>query len=115
MFIEKIVGSIQQVTAELGQAAIWLAVLSAIWAIVSLIIGLRKRNPNTVKSGRNAVIATFALISLATCALIFGFVTNDFSMRYVVEGSSADQPLIYKITALWGKMSRVTPLLALVA
>ena len=105
MFIEKIVGSIQQVTAELGQAAIWLAVLSAIWAIVSLIIGLRKRNPNTVKSGRNAVIATFALISLATCALIFGFVTNDFSMRYVVEGSSADQPLIYKITALWGKMS----------
>ena len=105
MFIEKIVGSIQQVTAELGQAAIWLAVLSAIWAIVSLIIGLRKRNPNTVKSGRNAVIATFALISLATCTLILGFVTNDFSMRYVVEGSSADQPLIYKITALWGKMS----------
>ena len=92
-------------TAELGQAAIWLSVLSALWAIVFLCIGLRQRNRNAVQSGRNAVIATFVLISIATGALIFGFVTDDFSMRYVVEVSSEAQPLLYKITALWGRMS----------
>lgn len=105
MLIDKIVNSIQQVTAELGQAAIWLSVLSAIWGIVALSIGLRRRKPNYLQSGRNAVVATFILISVATGALIFGFVTDDFSLRYVVEVSSAAQPLLYKITALWGKMS----------
>lgn len=105
MLIDKIVNSIQQVTAELGQAAIWLSVLSAIWGIVALSIGLRRRKPDYLQSGRNAVVATFILISVATGTLIFGFVTDDFSLRYVVEVSSAAQPLLYKITALWGKMS----------
>ena len=92
-------------TAEIGQAAIFLSVLSGLWAIGFLCIGLRTRNPNAVRSGRNAVVATFILISIATVALIYGFVTDDFSMRYVVEVSSAAQPLLYKITALWGRMS----------
>ncbi len=105
MFIENLVAGIQSVAAELGQAAIWLTLFSSLWAIGSLFIGLRTRNPNLVKSGRNAVIATFGLISLATSALIYGFVTNDFTMAYVVEVSSAAQPLFYKITALWGRMS----------
>lgn len=105
MLMEKIVNSIQQVTAELGQAAIWLSVLSAIWGIVALSIGLRRRKPDYLQSGRNALIATFILISIATSTLIFGFVTDDFSLRYVVKVSSAEQPLLYKITALWGKMS----------
>jgi len=92
-------------TAEIGQAAIFLSLLSAVWAIGSLCVGLHQRNPNAVQSGRNAVIATFVLISIATGALIYGFVTDDFSMRYVVKVSSAAQPLLYKITALWGRMS----------
>ena len=105
MFIQNLVGGIQNVAAELGQAAIFLALFSTLWAIVSLCIGLRERKLNLIKSGRNAVIATFLLISVATGALIFGFVTDDFSMKYVVEVSSAAQPLLYKITALWGRMS----------
>lgn len=105
MFIEKLIESVQGVTAELGQAAIWLSAFSAIWAIVLLCIGLSQRKSNAVQSGRNAIIATFILITIATGALIFGFVTDDFSMMYVVEVSSAAQPLLYKITALWGAMS----------
>ena len=92
-------------TAEIGQAAIYLSVLSCLWAIGFLSIGLWIRNPGAIQSGRNAVVATFILISIATSALIYGFVTDDFSMKYVVEVSSAAQPLIYKITALWGRMS----------
>lgn len=105
MLIDKIVNSIQQVTAELGQAAIWLSVLSAVWAIIALIIGLQQKNAKCLQSGRNAVIATFILISIATGTLIFGFVTDDFSLRYVEKVSSAAQPLLYKVTALWGQMS----------
>ncbi|MCY4404571.1 MAG: cytochrome c biogenesis protein CcsA [Candidatus Poribacteria bacterium] len=105
MFIENLVVGIQSVAAELGQAAIFLSVFTAIWAIVIPFVGLRTRNPNIVKSGRRGVIATFGLISVATSALVFGFVTDDFSMMYVVEVSSAAQPLLYKFTALWGRMS----------
>ena len=92
-------------TAEIGQAAIFLSVLSCLWAIAFLSVGLRMRNPNAIQSGRNAVIATFILISISTGALVYGFLTDDFSMLYVVEVSSAAQPLFYKITALWGRMS----------
>lgn len=92
-------------TAEIGQAGIFLSVLSCLWAIAFLSVGLRTRNPHAIQSGRNAVIATFILISISTGALIYGFLTDDFSMRYVVEVSSAAQPLFYKITALWGRMS----------
>ena len=91
--------------AELGQAAIYLSVFSCLWAMAMLWIGLRHNNYNAVVSGRNGVVGTFALITLATGALIYGFVTNDFSMKYVVEVSSYDQPLLYKVTALWGRMS----------
>ena len=92
-------------TAGIGQAAIFLSVLSGLWAIGFLSLGLRARNRNAVQSGRNAVVATFILISIATGALIYGFVTDDFSMRYVFEVSSAAQPLFYKVAALWGAMS----------
>ena len=92
-------------TAEIGQAAIYLSVLSCLWAIGFLSFGLRIRNARAIQSGRNAVVATFILTSIATGALIYGFVTDDFSMRYVVEVSSAAQPLFYKIAALWGAMS----------
>ena len=92
-------------TAEIGQAAIYISVLSCLWSIGFLGIGLWLRNARAIQSGRNAVIATFTLISIATGALIYGFVTDDFSMRYVVEVSSAAQPLFYKIAALWGAMS----------
>ena len=105
MFIEDLLVDVQGLTAELGQAAIFLSILSALWAIVLLSIGLALRKPNLIRSGRNGVIATLILISIATCALVFGFVTDDFSMKYVVEVSSAAQPLLYKITALWGRMS----------
>ena len=91
--------------AELGQAAIWLSVFSCLWALTMLWMGLRHNNYNAVISGRNGVVGTFALITLATGALIYGFVSNDFSMKYVVEVSSYDQPLLYKVTALWGRMS----------
>ena len=91
--------------SEIGQAAIWLSIFSSLWAIGMVAMGLRYKNYNAVLSGRNGVIATFVLISLATGALIYSFVTDDFSMRYVVEVSSYDQPLMYKITALWGRMS----------
>ena len=91
--------------AELGQAAIWLSVFSCLWAMAMLWMGLRRKNYNAVVSGRNGVVGTFALITLATGALIYGFVTDDFSMKYVAEVSSTDQPMMYKITALWGRMS----------
>ena len=91
--------------SEIGQASIWLSAFSLLWAISMLAIVLRNRNINAIISGRNGVVATFGLISIAVSGLIYGFLTDDFSMRYVAEGSSYYQPVLYKIAALWGKMS----------
>ena len=51
------------------------------------------------------LLPPLSLSVLRLGALIYGFVTDDFSMKYVVEVSSAAQPVLYKITALWGAMS----------
>jgi len=58
-----------------------------------------------IQSGRNATVASFCLITMSTFALVYSFLIDDFSLFYVYEGSSLKQPIFYKITALWGKMS----------
>ena len=91
--------------AEIGQATIWLALFSCCWTMIAIFLGMRYEHLGAVQSGRNAVIVTFCLITTATFALVYSFLTDDFSLFYVYEGSSLKQPVFYKITALWGKMS----------
>ena len=91
--------------AEIGQATIWLALFSCLWTIIAIAMGMRHRHLGAIQSGRNATTVTFGLISTATLALVYSFITDDFTLLYVYEGSSLKQPLLYKVTALWGKMS----------
>ncbi len=85
----------------IGSYALLLALLTAVYAFVGGIAGLRTRNPLLLSSARRAALALFPLVSLAVGALLYGFVRDDFSLAYVVEHSSRDLPLLYKLAALW--------------
>ena len=41
-------------------------------------------------------------VALAFGALMFGFVTSDFSILNVAQNSHTLKPLLYKITGVWG-------------
>ena len=43
-----------------------------------------------------------AVMTAASAVMIYSFVTDDYSIKYVQHYSDAVQPLFYKITSYWG-------------
>jgi cytochrome c-type biogenesis protein CcmF len=88
--------------AQLGQFALAIAFIVAIYAIVASLIGIRSRNDKLIASGRNAALCNFVAISTAIFTLGYLFLTDDFSVAYVAAHSSIDLPLHFKISSVWG-------------
>src|SRR5678815_2409617 len=88
--------------AQLGQFALAIAFIVAIYTIVASLIGIRTRNDKLIASGRNAAICNTIAISTAIFSLGYLFLTDDFSVSYVAAHSSVDLPLHFKISSVWG-------------
>jgi cytochrome c-type biogenesis protein CcmF len=88
--------------AQLGQFALALSLVVAVYAIVASLVGIRARNDKLIASGRNAAIGNCIAISTAIFTLAYLFLTNDFSVAYVAAHSSTDLPLHFKISSVWG-------------
>jgi cytochrome c-type biogenesis protein CcmF len=88
--------------AQLGQFALAIAFIVAIYAIVASVIGIRSRNDKLIASGRNAAICNTLAISTAIFTLGYLFLTDDFSVAYVAAHSSTELPLHFKISSVWG-------------
>ena len=91
-------------TATLGQTSIFLALLFAVWGVVSPILAWRGRSERYFAFTRIAILAQFTLVTLAAAALIYGLVTTDFSIRYVAFNTTRATPVYYRVTGLWGAL-----------
>ncbi|MFD2738657.1 heme lyase CcmF/NrfE family subunit [Sulfitobacter aestuarii] len=87
---------------ELGHFALILAFVLAIIQTVVPLIGAQRRWPGWMALAEPAATAQFALTALAFGALVWAFVTSDFSLRVVVLNSHSAKPLLYKISGTWG-------------
>jgi cytochrome c-type biogenesis protein CcmF len=85
----------------LGSFALILALVTAGYAFVAGIVGIKTRNPLAIKSARRAGLALFPLVTLSVGSLVYEFFSNNFSMTYVAEHSSRHLPFFYKFAALW--------------
>ena len=92
----------------LGSILLYLALLTAMYSIAATAwayrVGETKR-PNVLASAHHAILAVWALITAAFVVLLILFLANDFSVNYVWGHSSKEQPLIYKISAVWAGQS----------
>jgi cytochrome c-type biogenesis protein CcmF len=88
--------------ADIGFIAIAFAFLAAIYSAAAAWYGNRTGQQAWVESARNATIAIFLLVLLASGLLIVALLQNDFSIEYVWRVSSRDMPTYLKVTALWG-------------
>ncbi len=86
----------------LGQFALALALLLALYSIVANVYGQRRGAIEFIASARHALWAMCAMVTVAVAALWIGLLRSDFSMEYVASYSSTTLPAIYKVTALWG-------------
>ncbi|MFQ5418862.1 MAG: heme lyase CcmF/NrfE family subunit, partial [Anaerolineae bacterium] len=87
---------------EIGYIVLLIAFITSIYAALAAWYGGSKKQFRWVESARNATIAIWPLVILASALLITSLLRNDFSLDYVWQVSSREMPTYLKVTALWG-------------
>ena len=87
---------------EIGHFALILALgVAAVQGVLPL-IGTARGIPGWVATAVPAARAQLLLLLVAFGALTYSFVVSDFSVAYVAHNSNTEQPLVYRISAVWG-------------
>lgn len=87
---------------EIGHFALALALGVAVVQSVVPLWGVARQDRALAGVGQAAALASFLLVCLAFAALTLSYLRSDFSVENVVANSHSTQPLIYKITSVWG-------------
>src|SRR5581483_10136526 len=87
---------------NIGALAVLLAFCLAVYSAVASVVGKLKDRPALTVSAQRAVYAVWALLTVASGALVYSLLSGDYRMAYVAAHSNLAMPAIYKITAWWG-------------
>ena len=87
---------------ELGQFALILALLLAGLQAFFGIVGPMTGRDRWTAAVTPAVAGQFVMIGTSIGCLVYSFISNDFSVKYIAENSNSALPLFYRVTALWG-------------
>ncbi|MBI1824448.1 MAG: heme lyase CcmF/NrfE family subunit [Nitrospirae bacterium] len=87
---------------EIGHLAVIAALVLAILGIIAPLVGIRKEKGVWIEIGRQAVTVNFVLLSIGMAAMIYSYITQDYSVKYVWATSNSKLPFFYKVAGLWG-------------
>lgn len=87
---------------EIGHFALALALGVAVVQALVPLWGVARQDRALASVGSSAAIACFLLVALSFAALTASYVRSDFSLENVVANSHSAQPLIYRLTSVWG-------------
>ena len=87
---------------ELGHFTLILALVLAVAQTVFGLVGAATGNVRWQAAVRPAVAGQFVLLSASMAALVYAFVTFDFSVVYVASNANSALPTFYRVAALWG-------------
>jgi cytochrome c-type biogenesis protein CcmF len=87
--------------ALVGRAMLILGLGICAYGIIASLYGAAQGGPRWVDSGRRAVYALAAVMTLAFVILEAAFLRSDFSFNVVAGHSSTTTPTFYKATAAW--------------
>ncbi len=88
--------------AELGIVTTGLALICAVIAALFGAYGALNRADRWILSARNSLLVTLPLLSIACLSLVIAQLTGRFEMQYVWSVTQINEPIFFKITALWG-------------
>jgi cytochrome c-type biogenesis protein CcmF len=86
---------------QIGEVALWLALLVAGWGAVLGFYGGRRGRGDLVLSAERSMFVVFGLLLTTALAIIAAFVRSEFRYKYVAGYSNRELGLFYKITGLW--------------
>ncbi|BBJ23766.1 heme lyase CcmF/NrfE family subunit [Candidatus Nitrotoga sp. AM1P] len=87
---------------EIGNFSLMLALVLALILGVLPITGSLRGNRQLMALARPAARGQLAFIVIAFGCLVYTFVTNDFSVKYVAAHSNSLLPVQYRVAAVWG-------------
>ena len=88
--------------AEAGLFALILALFFSCLLVVVPCIGLKKNKTAWIAAAPVYVLGQFVFVAIAWLCLTLCFLTDDFSVIYVLSNSSVSLPWFYKLCAVWG-------------
>jgi cytochrome c-type biogenesis protein CcmF len=88
----------------LGDVTVMLSCALALGGIVAGVRAARRDDPRLMRQVNRFAYAAFALMSIATAAMVIGLATHDFSISYVAQVGSRATPLFYTVISLWGAL-----------
>ncbi|MFH0941991.1 MAG: heme lyase CcmF/NrfE family subunit [Chloroflexota bacterium] len=90
---------------QIGEIALVIALLIAVYSGLAIIIGARRGIAELVTSGRWGILVVCGLTTIASAALWYAFLTRDFQVSYVYQYSSRGLSTFYTISAFWAGQS----------
>ncbi len=91
-------------TRLLGLGATGLALALAVYGVVILDWGSRRKRADLIRSGQAAAYANFGLMTVANLAMIYALVTHDFGCRTWPRWAAARRRSFYTVISLWGAL-----------
>lgn len=88
--------------AEIGLFSLILALMASIMLALIPLVGLQLKRVDWMDSAKTYAGFQFLFVAMAYVCLTYCFLTDDFSVVYVVSNSSLLLPWFYKLCAVWG-------------
>jgi cytochrome c-type biogenesis protein CcmF len=86
----------------LGNLALWLALILAVWGVGVGFLGGRTGRPELIQSARRTTYALCGVLVVAGVALLTALLRHDFNVAYVASYTSRNLPTVYVISAFYG-------------
>ncbi len=91
-----------QLAPELGQFALILALCLSAALFVLPLTGTYVGSTLLMRSGRSLATGFFVFVAFSFLCLLYSFMHDDFSVKYVAANSNSLLPVYYKVSAIWG-------------
>lgn len=87
---------------ELGNFCLVLALCVSIGQSTIPLIGANKNRHKWMAFARTSTYTQWTLVAVSYGILTYAFYINDFSIAYVANTSNLQQPLMYRLSGVWG-------------
>ncbi|MES3030032.1 MAG: heme lyase CcmF/NrfE family subunit [Pseudomonadota bacterium] len=87
---------------EIGSFSLALALALSLAQAVLAGVARMRRSVVLAGAGQGAALGAFACLVVAFAALMYAFVTSDFSVSNVAANSHTAKPLLYRVAGTWG-------------
>jgi cytochrome c-type biogenesis protein CcmF len=85
----------------IGEVALWIALLLAVWGATLGFVGGRNGRGDLVLSAERSVHGVLAMLAVSSAAIIAAFLNNEYRYQYVAGYSNRELAFFYKVTGLW--------------